>query len=115
MAKENEAIIQATGFYAGYSAKGNFDVDLKIGFTEENVANGIKFVTAIGNQISLVAKVADEVIKLGIWNVYKVVVDHNAQCKVQFKTSKDNTFVDKFDKLITDEQDIILKAKILEE
>lgn len=115
MAGESSNIIKATGFYAGYSAKGNYDVDLRIGFTEEHVYEAVQFLAGIGNQLRLLATVGENKIDLGLWNVYKVTVDHNAQAKVVFKTSKDNTFVERLSELMAEEEEIVLKAKVIQE
>lgn len=113
MAEEKANVIKATGFYAGHSAKGNFDVDLKIGFTEEHVSEAIQFVAGIGSNLKMVAIVRDNKVDLGLWNVFKVMVDRNAQAKVTFKTSKDNTFVERLAELMADEENITIKAKII--
>lgn len=110
---EKEGIIKATAFYAGHSAKSNFDVDLKLGFTEEHVHEAIQFVAGIGNQLRMVAMVHGEKVDLGLWNVFKVLIDKNCQAKVTFKTSKENTFVERLSELMADEETITIKAKVI--
>ena len=61
----------------------------------------------------MLAVVRDNKVDLGLWNVFKVMVDRNAQAKVTFKTSKDNTFVERLAELMADEENIVIKAKII--
>ena len=111
---ENENIIEAVGFYKGYSAKSNYDVDLKIGFEDQNVTNALRFIAGIGNRLRVLAFVDEkkEKIDLGYWSVYKFVVDHNAQGLLTLKSNKDDSFTEDILGLMSAET-IRLKAKII--
>ena len=115
MAEEKELII-ATGYFDGQSSKGNFDVSFKMSFPEGELANALQFVAAIAKQVKLVAFIngnSDLKIPLGIFYVDSIKIDRNANCKIQFKSTVENCFVNNFSKLLVDEASIMLKGKIL--
>ena len=107
-------VFSAQGYFAGHSCKSNFDVQFKMEFREDNLANALQFVTALGIPLMIVARVNDEEekIKLGKFYVYSVKVDKNANCTVVFKSTKDSCFVGNFERLLVDEAYITLKAKV---
>ena len=113
-------MIVATGFFAGQNSKGNFDVQFKMEFREDQLANALQFVATIGKQLLIVAYVnkgAEETgkqkIKLGKFALHDLKVDRNACCKVTFKSTVDSCFVGNFEKLLVDEATITLKAKVV--
>lgn len=114
MAEEKEMIV-ATGFFAGQTSKGNFDVQFKMEFREDQLANALQFVATIGKQLLIVAYVNDESqkIKLGKFALHDLKVDRNACCKATFKSTVDSCFVGNFEKLLVDEATITLKAKVV--
>ena len=114
MAEKKEMIV-AKGFFCGQTSKGNFDVQLKMEFREDQLANALQFVATIGKQLLIVAYVNDESqkIKLGKFALYDLKVDRNACCKVTFKSTADSCIVDNFGKLLVDEATITLKAKVV--
>lgn len=114
MAEEKEMIV-ATGFFTGQTSKGNFDVQFKMEFRENQLANALQLVATIGKQLLIVAYVNDEQqkIKLGKFALHDLKVDRNACCKVTFKSTVDSCFVGNFEKLLVDEATITLKAKVV--
>lgn len=113
MAKEN--VIEAVGIYNGHSAKGNFDIELKMLFTEIHLNEAIQFVVGIGQHLRMVAIVNNEKIKLGTWTVYRMAIDRNAQTTVVFKTNLDSAFVDNIPKLMVEDAEVVIKAQIVSE
>lgn len=113
MAEKSDQFIEATGYFAGNAAKGNFDVELKLKFPETQVSNALQFVAGIGQRLKMVATVGDEKVKLGTWSVYRISVDRDLQTLIVFKSSTENAFVDSLPSLMVDEEEITLKAKIL--
>lgn len=112
MAKTEGETIAATGHYAGYSAKGNFDVELRINFPETQLTEAIQFIAGIGQRMKLIAEIAGEKIKLGVWSVYRMAIDKNAQAVVVFKSNSESAFVENMQKLMVEEEEITIKAKI---
>ena len=112
---KNDNVIQASGYFDGNSLKGNFDVQLRFKFFEENLANALQFVAGIGKRISLIAIVEENKKKLGIFTVYNMKIDKNAVCTVTFKSSASDSFIDEFSCLMIEGAKIILKAKVLED
>lgn len=113
MAEENDNLITAVGVYGGHSARGNFDVELKVLFTESHVSEALQFVAGIGQHLLMIAFLGGEKIRLGTWSVYRLAVDRNAQTTVVFKTNKDAAFVDNLSRLMVEDEEITLKAKIV--
>ena len=113
MAKEDDSLITAIGVFAGNSAKGNFDIELKFLFTEENLSEALQFVAGIGRHLKLIAIVNKEKVRLGTWGVYKLSVDRNAQTTVVFKTNKDDAFVENLSQLMVEDEEIEIKARIV--
>lgn len=114
MAKRDE-IIKAAGYFDGYNSRGNFDVQLKAKFSNEELANALQFVAGIGKKVSLVANIEDESVKLGKFNVYSLRIDRDGNSYITFKSNIDNAFVDNFSQLMIEEAMIVYKAKVLDE
>lgn len=112
MAKDDDQVIQAIGFFGGNSAKGNFDVELKMKFPEQSTPNALQFVAGIGQRLRMVASIADVKIKLGVWSVSRISIDRDLQTTVVFKSTVENAFVNSLPQLMVDEEEITIKAKI---
>lgn len=110
--KENE-LIKAIGVYAGHSAKGNFNIELKAIFTEEFVMDAIQFIAGIGRRLLLIAVVKDEKIKLGEWTVYNLKVDKNMQATITFKSNKDAANMGNMNRLLAEDEVITFVAKLI--
>ena len=93
---EDEELIKAVGFFYGASTKNNFDVELKIRFTESDLYDAIQFIS-------------------GIWGVNKLSIDKNAQTTISLKSTIENANMDNINKLLVEEQEIVLKAKVITE
>ena len=114
--KENkEGLITASGFFNGSTTKGNFDVQLKIKFPESQLANSIQFLAAIGKRMKMIAMVDEEKVNLGVFSIQQIKIDMNANNLITFKSNKDEAFVDEISKLLIEETQIVLKAKIIKE
>lgn len=108
-------VIQALGFFEGQTSKGNFDIKFKMSFRENEIGNALQFVATIGKEIAILAVVNDnDKVKLGKFSVYKVTVDKNLNCKVEFKSNINDCFVGNFERLMVDEATILLKCKVSE-
>lgn len=114
MAK-SEGVIQANGYFDGYTSRGNFDVQLKAKFSNEELANALQFVAGIGKRISLIADVEGNKVKLGKFNVYALRIDRDGNCYITLKSNIDNAFVDNFSQLMVEEAVITYRAKVLDE
>lgn len=112
LAKDDDQVIQAIGFFGGNSAKGNFDVELKMKFPEQSTPNALQFVAGIGQRLRMVASIADVKIKLGVWSVSRISIDRDLQTTVVFKSTVENAFVNSLPQLMVDEEEITIKAKI---
>lgn len=111
---EKSEVIKAVGFYNGYSAKGNYDVELKVAFNESDLYDAVSFMAGIGRRLKLVAVVSEENIPLGLWNVYQIKIDHNARCTVSFRSNISYVKPENITKLMIDD-DFVVKAKLVEE
>ena len=99
----NGNVIKAHGYFDGNSAKGNFDVQLKAKFVEEDLPSALQFVAGIGKKLKLLAKVNDEKVKLGRFTVYNIRIDRDANCTVTFKSNIDNVENENIPLLMGDE------------
>lgn len=115
MAEEKD-LIAATGYFDGHNIKGNMDITFKMSFPEGDLPNALQFVAAIAKQVKLIAYInGDSNLKvpLGIFGVDSIKIDRNTNCKIQFKSTIENCFVNNFTKLLEEEASIMLKGKIL--
>ena len=116
---ENEqsesSMIKAKCVYNGYSVKRNLDVELKLRFTEDNLANAIQFIAGIGKELIIKAKVNEskDVIKLGKFNVNSIKVDRNANAYISFMSNSGAVNIDEISQLLVDEAEIMIVAKIV--
>lgn len=108
-------VIKATGYFDGYTSKGNFDISLKAKFSEENLPNALQFISGISKRIKLVARIGDVKIKLGCFTVYSLKIDNNSRCSITFKSNKDDCFPDEFSRLMEDEAVIVFSAIVLDD
>lgn len=112
---EKAEIIQAIGYFNGYKTKGTYDVELNFKFGEDQLPNVLQFLSGLGNDLSLLAVVYDEKVRLGSFSLYNLTVDRDANAKVRFKSNVDKCFINNFRSLLLDEETpIILKAKVVE-
>ena len=111
----NENVISAVGYFDGSNSKGNFDIQLKAKFMNNDLPNALQFVAGIGKRLQLIALVEDEKVKLGTFTVYSMRIDANGNCFVTFKSNKDAVKIEDFSKLMVDETFITFKAKIIGE
>ncbi len=109
----NENVISAVGYFDGSNSKGNFDVQLKAKFMNNDLPNALQFVAGIGKRLRLIALIEDEKVKLGTFTVYSMRIDSNGNCFVVFKSNKDSVKIEDFSKLMVDEAFITFKAMII--
>ena len=97
--------IKAMGYYNGHSAKGNFDVELKLRFLEDQAYNALQFISSVGHQLRLVAKQKgiEDLIKLGTFNFYNLRVDRDANVYVSLRANQDFCFVNNITKLMQED------------
>lgn len=102
--------------YNGHSAKGNFDVELKLRFFENEALNAIKFVSAVGKRLQIVAKPENggETIKLGIFNFYNLKFDKDANAYLSVRANQEYCFVNNMTKLMQ-ESLFVFKARVIED
>lgn len=112
MASENN-VISALGYFDGNQMKGNFDVQLKAKFMEQDLPDALQFVAGIGKRIKLMAQVENEKLKLGEFNVYSMRIDNNANCVITFRSNVDSVEMENLPKLVLDETPITFKAKVI--
>lgn len=112
MKEKNANSISISGMLVGYSVKNNYDVELKLRFTESEVTTALLFVGGIGNTIKMQAEVRSKKVNLGGWTVYRVAIDKEAQTTVVFKSNLESTNTEEFSVLATEEEEIKLKAVI---
>ena len=107
--KDVEAV-KLKGIYLGHSIKSNYDVELKVRFSEESLAKALGLVVGISRNVNITVKNNDEIAKLGDWNVCRISIDKNAQMTVVFKSNTSSAKIDDLSKVIADENEIILKC-----
>lgn len=97
--------IKARGYYHGHSAKGNFDVELKLRFLEDEAYNALQFISSVGHQLKLIAKQdgLPDPIKLGMFNFYNLRVDRDANVYVSLRANQDFCFINNIAKLMKEE------------
>ena len=113
---EEKEVIKVTGFLDGQNVKGNSEINFSMTFPEGELANALQFVAAIGKRLKMIAFVnGNEDLKynLGVFSIDNMKIDKNANCKVKFKSSVDQSFVGNFSKLLVEEASILLKCKIM--
>lgn len=113
MEETNKEIISAIGYFYGLNTKGNFDVQLKIKFYENELINSLQFVSGIGKRIKMILEIEDKNIKIGIFSVYNIKIDRDANSVVTFKSNRTESNTSELSNIFTDECPITVKAKII--
>lgn len=111
----NENVISAVGYFDGSNSKGNFDVQLKAKFMNNELPNALQFVAGIGKRLRLVALIEDKRVRLGTFTVYSIRIDNAGNCFITFKSNKDSVKIEDFSKLMVDEAFIAFKAMIIDD
>lgn len=106
--------ISGSCFFKGHTVKGNYDVQLKIGFTEDTVKQAIQLIAGIGRNLDLLAKVGNNKLKLGTWTVYKVVFDKNLQSTVTLASTIEMANMESIPDLMVEEVEIQFAGKFRE-
>ncbi len=114
---EDQNVVKARGFYNGHSAKGNFDIELKLVFTETEAVNALQFISFVGHQLKLIAKqeFIKDPIKLGMFNFYNLRVDRDANVYVSLRANRDFCFLDNITKLMQEESFTFVAKMVSEE
>lgn len=107
--------ISAIGYFGGYNMKGNFDIQVKATFMEPELKDALQFLAGIGKRLKLAAKIGDETIKLGSFNVFSLKVDRDAQCTVTFKSNQEYVKVENLSKLSVEDATINFMAIVTDE
>lgn len=106
MAKEKTEGVKAVGTFNGLKTKGNFEINLTILFTEEQLANSLVFTAGIGKFFTLEAQEAEsdkKPIPLGTFTIGSIKIDRNGNAKVTFKSDKDQAVQENIPKLMQEE------------
>lgn len=111
MGKENE-LIKAVAIYNGHTIKKNFDIELKFRFLEEQLPNALQFVACIGKQVKLKAKIQQEKLALGVFNLNKLSVDKNGNAFISLMSNSDYVSLESIEKLLIEGEEIYLAGKI---
>ena len=110
----SEEIIKASGYFGGYSANNNYDVQLKVKFPSEQLASALQFVAGLQKQVNLKAKIGDDIIPLAFFNVYSIRIDKDSGCTITFKSNKNACKFENLAKLTVDEAFIDFAAKVID-
>ena len=114
----NESIVKATGIYNGHSIRNNMNVELKVRFNENELANAITFIAGIGKRLRVLAKFKDQEtdaekkVKLGSFNINRISIDRNGNCFLSLMSSREYVFVDNINEILSDETEITFIAQI---
>lgn len=106
-------VIKASGIYNGHSIRKNFDVELKIRFIVDDISDALKFIAGIGHEMIMKAKVNGTSVNLGKFNVNKITVDKNLNCYISFMSNKEFVNLDEMNRILIEEVEMIILAKIV--
>lgn len=107
---ESHVDIKIIGKYNGHAVKANQSVDLGFKTSYDQLANSVKLLQLLNNDITIVAKVPDtKPFKLGSFRLQSVNISHDGESTIKFNSMADFTEVDNFTKLIGSDM-VILKC-----
>ena len=113
---QNENDFIAVGIYNGHSVKNNYDVELKLVFTEEHLNEAQQLLSGLTCYMKIICKKLNEKINLGVWSLNKLLIDKNAQTKISLKSTTENADLEGIQKLISsveEEREIIFKIRLI--
>lgn len=111
MAENNT--IKVSGIYNGHTIRKNFDVELKLRFTEGQLANSLQFLAGFGKQVILKAQVNKEVLYLGVFNINKIIIDKNGNSFLSLMSNNDYVKLENIEKIMV-EDEIKFAGKVTE-
>lgn len=113
---QNENDFIAVGIYNGHSVKNNYDVELKLVFTEEHLNEALQLLSGLTFYMKIICKKLNEKINLGVWSLNKLSIDKNAQTKISLKSTTENVDLEGIQKLISsveEERELIFKIRLI--
>lgn len=115
---ENVNEFNAVGIYEGHAIKTNYNIELKLLFTEQHINEAVQFLAGFAKHIRIICKKNGKKLDLGTWSVYRLAVDRNLQTKVVLRTTYENVNLEQLNSLAvnTEEEisEIIFKVKIVD-
>ena len=115
---ENVNEFNAVGIYEGHAIKTNYNIELKLLFTEQHINEAVQFLAGFAKHIRIICKKNAKKLDLGTWSVYRLAVDRNLQTKVVLRTTYENVNLEQLNSLAvnTEEEisEIIFKVKIVD-
>lgn len=115
---ENTNEFNAVGVYEGHAIKTNYNIELKLLFTEQHINEAVQFLAGFAKHIRIICKKNGKKLDLGTWFVYRLAVDRNLQTKVVLRTTYENVNLEQLNSLAvnTEEEisEIIFKVKIVD-
>ncbi len=115
---ENTNEFNAVGIYEGHAIKTNYNIELKLLFTEQHINEAVQFLAGFAKHIRIICKKNGKKLDLGTWSVYRLAVDRNLQTKVVLRTTYENVNLEQLNSLAvnTEEEisEIIFKVKIVD-
>ena len=114
---QNENDIIAIGIYNGHSVKYNYDVELKLIFTEDHINEALQFLAGLTCYMKIICKKMNEKINIGTWSLNKLTINKNAQTKISLKSTTENADLEGIQKLISsigeEERELIFKIRFI--
>lgn len=115
---ENANEFNVVGIYEGHAIKTNYDIELKLLFTEQHINEAVQFLAGFSKHIKVICKKNDKKLILGTWSVYRLAVDRNLQTKVVLRTTYENVNLEQLNSLAVNNgekiSEIIFKVKIVD-
>ena len=98
---EKHIEVRVIGKYNGHSIKANQSVDLGIKAGYDQLADSVKLLQFLNNDVTIKAKVPDvKPFSLGTFRVQAVNISHDGESSIKFNSMADFTEVDNFSKLL---------------
>lgn len=108
---EKEIKLKLKGTYGGHSIKTSGVVHVDFSFNYTELIQVVPLIQCLNNNIRIVAKVDDEVLKLGSYMLNQVKVNHDGTSSVRFNSIIDSIEADNLNKLYGKEKEIQMQIK----
>lgn len=100
-----KASMKMVAMYNGHSVKQSGSVDLNLKADYSELPNYVQLLQMLNNDIKVLVKLnGEKPMKLGMFRLKQLTVQHDGEGKIAFNSTTDFVEVDKLNRLVTDER-----------
>lgn len=98
--------VKQTVSYRGHSLSANGSVNLNVSSMYSGLTETVKLMQMLNNDVSIKAKVGNNVLKLGVFRIKTITIDGDGESKIKFNGLSDYVEMDNLNSLPLQSDDV---------